>query len=582
MRVGLTKNWLFKVERFMPLMRFVEMDDCRNIWFFVLVMIVAALGPPLTAAAGAETAELKCPGTITVEGTLRNSAGDPIAHASVSLGGKDRTRVETNTNAEGNFVISLPGPGLYTLRAGKPGFHDAAMGPLALSAGEKKHFNLVLDAVSAEQVRPPLSSSSSKIMEFEDKPNFIVAGVTDWTAVGGHGADTNLRTSEALAKETLALKSEAVAEIPAGPRPRGEAASNESEAELKSALLQEPRSFDANHKLGEYYLLSGRHGEAIPPLETASQINPGSYPNRYDLALAYKANNDFARAREQVRSMLAKEDKAELHRLLGDLDEQLGNPLEAVGEFEKAVTLDPAEENYFRWGTELLLHRAIQPAAEVFANGAKAHPRSERMLAGLGAALYASGSYDQAALQLCAASNLNPADSGPYIFLGQMDRAAPAPLPCAESKLEKFVRDQPNNALANYYYATAIWKRQHEPADQEALRQVELLLEKAVALDPKLDEAYLRLGILYAAQGNSEKAIGAYQKALAIDSHLGEAHYRLAVAYQRTGEESKAQQQFELHDEDEKTEAAAVERQRSEIRQFLIVLKDQPQAVPVH
>ena len=43
-------------------------------------------------------------------------------------------------------------------------------------------------------------------MEFADKPNFTVAGVTDWTAVGGHGSDATLRTSEALARETVTLK----------------------------------------------------------------------------------------------------------------------------------------------------------------------------------------------------------------------------------------------------------------------------------------------------------------------------------------------------------------------------------------
>ncbi len=38
-------------------------------------------------------------------------------------------------------------------------------------------------------------------MEFADKPDFAVAGVTDWTAVGGHGSDSSLRTSEALTRE---------------------------------------------------------------------------------------------------------------------------------------------------------------------------------------------------------------------------------------------------------------------------------------------------------------------------------------------------------------------------------------------
>ena len=39
-------------------------------------------------------------------------------------------------------------------------------------------------------------------MEFADKPDFTIAGVTDWTAVGGHGSDSTLRTSEDLARET--------------------------------------------------------------------------------------------------------------------------------------------------------------------------------------------------------------------------------------------------------------------------------------------------------------------------------------------------------------------------------------------
>jgi len=45
-----------------------------------------------------------------------------------------------------------------------------------------------------------------------------------------------------------------------------------------------------------------------------------------------------------------------------------------------------------------------------------------RMLAGLGAALYASGSYDEAARRLCDVSDLTPADSGPIFFLGKMEK----------------------------------------------------------------------------------------------------------------------------------------------------------------
>ena len=198
------------------------------------------------------------------------------------------------------------------------------------------------------------------------------------------------------------------------------------------------------------------------------------------------------------------------------------------------------------------------------------------MLAGLGVALYASGSYEEAARRLCDASDLKPADPAPYLFLAKMEKAAPAPLPCVEQKLARFVGDQPGNALALYYYAMTLCKRERGSENPAGLQKAETLLEKALAIDPKLDEAYLQLGILYSARGGLEQAIAAYKRAIETNPHLGEAHYQLGMAYKRIGEPSKAQQELQIYEQVEKTEAAAIERQRREIRQFLIVLKDQP------
>ena len=58
---------------------------------------------------------------------------------------------------------------------------------------------------------------------------------------------------------------------------------------------------------------------------------------------------------------------------------------------------DPSESNYFDWGTELLVHRAVEPAIEVFSKGNRLFPDSARMLVGLGVAWYSHGSYEQAA-----------------------------------------------------------------------------------------------------------------------------------------------------------------------------------------
>ena len=448
-----------------------------------------------SAATFAQTPAAEPRPAIIVSGTVRDSAGNPIADASVVFEEKAAAAsVETKTKADGAFSFLTFRPGNYTVRAEKAGMRAPASASLLLSLGEKKQIDLVLESTPAGQSSSPSakkSAGTSAAMEFDDKPSFTVAGVTDWTNVGGHGSDTKLRTSESLARETAALKSSWPAETPA-----------------------------------------------------PAAVSPSA---------------------------------ADTHRLAGDRAERSGEPLAAEREYEQAVHLDASEENYFAWGTELLLHRAIKPAAEVFAKGSAAHPKSARMLAGLGAALYAGGAYADAARRVCEASDLQPADPTPYLFLGKMEKAAPDPLPCVAEKLARFTHDQPANPLGNYYYAVALWKQSRGPENSPACQQAEALLQMAVTADPKLDDAYVQLGILYAAQGNPSQAILAYKKAIEANSQSSEAHYRLALAYKRMGEDLKSEQQMQLYRQAAKTEAAAIEQQRREIRQFLIVLQDQPQ-----
>lgn len=506
----------------------------------------------------------------TIKGTVHDSTGKPVGDASVRLERQDVPGVaDAETSAAGGFVFSALPVGSYTLSAEKSGLRSRSTTVVASPDGNQKPVDLVLDADAAAA-----APSSAPAMEFADKPNFTVAGVTDWTAVGGHGSDATLRTSEALARETLALKPQGL-----GP---GDARANQSESNLRAALAGAPESFDANHQLGEFYLQAAHYQESVPLLQAAYRIDPTNRGNEYDLARAYEASGDFPQSRDHIEKLLAHQNDAGLHRLLGELDEKMGDPLAAVHEDEQAVRLDPSEQNYFAWGSELLLHRAVWQAAEVFKNGTNLYPKSARMLAALGTALFAGALYDQAADSLCQASDLNPADTEPYLFMGRIEMAAPKPLACIEPRLARFVQQQPGNSLANYFYAMAIWKRQQQPVDQKALQQVETLLAKAVAIDPMCGDAYLQLGIISASQKNFEKAIGFYGKAIEVDPQLGEAHYRLGVAYDRIGSPEKAKHEFQLHDEIEKVQAAAVERQRREVKQFLVVLEGQPATPPAH
>ena len=84
---------------------------------------------------------------------------------------------------------------------------------------------------------------------------------------------------------------------------------------------------------------------------------------------------------------------------------------------------------------------------------------------------------------------------------------------------------------------------------------------------------------MYAAEGNSQQAIAAYKKAIGVNPQSGEAHYRLALAYKRAGDQEQSEREMQLYKQADKNETAAIEQRRREIRQFLIILKDQPQAL---
>src|SRR5437879_8613135 len=269
---------------------------------------------------------------------------------------------------------------------------------------------------------------------------------------------------------------------------------------------------------------------------------------------------------------------AGLHLSLADTEEKLGKALEAVREYQRAAELDPSESNLFDWGAELLLHHAPQPAMEVFAKGNRMFPHSSRMLIALGVAWQAQGANDRALRCLFDASDLNPSDPTPYLFLGKMQNAEIVHSTGFMEKMERFSKLQPENPLANYYYAVALWKRANDSADAPTAAQIESLLNKAVHLNPTLGVAYLQLGILYSARGDFPKAIAVYQKARDVSPELEEPHYRLADAYRRVGEKTKAEHELQLFKELTKKKSEEAERERHEIQQFVFALRDQSPA----
>jgi tetratricopeptide (TPR) repeat protein len=467
-----------------------------------------------------------------LKGYVRDSSGRPAANATVLLQLATTAQTpsvapeSTHTDSDGAYRFASLPAGAYVLRAEATGYGSAIVSRVALARKEMREIDLVLglpkgsESQNASAATPATAKPSAQAPEFFDEPHFTVAGVTQAANSGGHGSDTVLRTTEALAKATVSLSKDK--EAGSGSNPPASAA---TESSLRDAVARNP--------------------------------------------------ND-----------------PELHRQLGYVEEKLGNPLESVREYQRAAELDPSEPDLFDWGTELLTHRALEPATEVFTKGNRLFPKSVRMLVALGVTWYSRGVYDRAAQCLVNASDLAPDNPTPYLFLGKMQSVETIPPEGSVEKLARFAQMQPDNALANYYYAVTLWKEAEKESetqsanashnDAQHLARVETLLLKAVHLDPKLGAAYLHLGILYSQRADFSQAIAAYQKAIEVsdeeggqqvDEILAETHYRLAQAYLRTGDKGLAQQELQLHDQMSKKTKENTERERREVQEFVISLQ---------
>src|ERR1700688_3131643 len=268
---------------------------------------------------------------------------------------------------------------------------------------------------------------------------------------------------------------------------------------------------------------------------------------------------------------------ANTHARLAEAAESDGRPLDAVREYQRAADLQPNEAHLFAWGSDLLLHRAFEPAIEVFIKGHKLYPDSVRMLLGLSVATYDQGAMEQGKKLLLEACDLNPADPTAYLFLGTILETEKVAPPGWTERFKRFAFAHAQDALAHYYYAVALAKDEPSP---ENLVTIESELKRAVALDPKLGNAYTQLGILCVRQADFPSAISFFQKAIQATPLADAAHYRLAQAYAHMGEAEKASKETELFKQISVQKKNEAERERHKIQQFVYTLRSPNPSAP--
>jgi tetratricopeptide (TPR) repeat protein len=152
-------------------------------------------------------------------------------------------------------------PGMYSLRARLPGYQECLQGPFVLRDHEAKSVVLLL---TKQQSASPTDPSSD--IPFSDEPSFIVAGVTDTTALGGHGSGPIVRNSNALSKETATLANEG------NTSPREPDASAQESA-LRTQLVHEDNA-DLRVQLAELEEMEGKPLDAVHDYQRAAEMQP--------------------------------------------------------------------------------------------------------------------------------------------------------------------------------------------------------------------------------------------------------------------------------------------------------------------
>jgi tetratricopeptide (TPR) repeat protein len=358
---------------------------------------------------------------------------------------------------------------------------------------------------------------------------------------------------------------------------------SEAERKLRSGAEQAPKDFDANRNMGEFYLSRGRLRDAIPYLERAQKSDPSSYENGYNLSLAYLQVGNYPAAGRQIEALLKIRETAELHSLMGEVEDKAGNPAKAAQAYSRAAQMNPSEDNLINLGIEFARYHALDLAEKVFLGAAERYPRSARIQVGLGYTYYLLQEYDRARKTFIHAAEIAPSNGNVYLVMAKAYNSVPLAKMRGDGITElmrKWVRIKPNDPRASYYCAISLRKEAHDLGRKVDPAEMESLLKTAVRLDPKMAGAYLQLGILRYEAHKYTEAIRLYEQAIKIQPDLGEAHYRLGQALARAGEKSRARQESELYDRLRKKEDLDKEKKDAEMLQLIYADEAGPDVGP--
>ena len=337
------------------------------------------------------------------------------------------------------------------------------------------------------------------------------------------------------------------------------AAADESARKL-GALL--PSTSPALLQIGTTLADVGDYPSALAMFRKFVAGNPDSFDGHYNLALAMLRTGAFDDAAVELEAILGRIPKAEAYNLLGDVEEKRGHADKALRAFEQAAQMDPRNEDFtIDYGSALINAGDLNRAVPVFAQAAGNWPHSVRSRLGLASAYYLAGKHEECARVLLEGIAVQPNATPLYDLLGKTFEAVPPLQPDIKGVFEKYVATHPNDAVACAHLGTMLYLTSAAEGVGRFARAKEQL-RRAIAVNPRLAEAHLQLGIVAQAEGDLPQALASYQRAAALAPTLSAARYRLGSVYRKLGNSEKAKAEL---DQFRKLKASEAQQEREQM-----------------
>lgn len=254
------------------------------------------------------------------------------------------------------------------------------------------------------------------------------------------------------------------------------------------------------------------------------------------------------------------------NNLRGYAEFKTNNPKPALLYLQRAVQLDPANEDYVLDVGEFLgSHGAHTEAVKFFEVAAKRMPRSPRVTFGLAVAYILQNRRDEAQRLLEGLVSALPKFEPAYKALGECHEDAGNVDRMVE--LGKALQAvNPRNPLGWYLEGAGLLREGRTGAD--SLAASIQALRTAIRIQPNDARARFVLARALQESGSDADAVAELERVLRLDPNHERAHYVLARLYQKAGKSDAAKAEFAKHAQIKKGEA------NSQYKRLLISIRE--------